>query len=132
MSIETLLEVALALALVYLLFSLAVSALNEAILGCAECGPEVRWSLPRLLLAPFPKLHVTKSTDRGMPNLVTGWTLSPPSCPATSQEWWLKLLGLLITIAAISQGAPFWFDLLNRVTNLRAAGRPPEAAKPLS
>jgi hypothetical protein len=36
------------------------------------------------------------------------------------------LLGLLITIFAISLGAPFWFDMLNKVINIRAAGRAPE------
>jgi len=37
-----------------------------------------------------------------------------------------KFFGLLITAFAVTQGAPFWFDLLNKVTNLRAGGRPPE------
>lgn len=37
-----------------------------------------------------------------------------------------KIAGLLITAFAVTQGAPFWFDLLNKVTNLRSAGRPPE------
>jgi len=36
-----------------------------------------------------------------------------------------KLLGLLITAAAISQGAPFWFDLLSKVGNLRSSGTVP-------
>ncbi len=40
--------------------------------------------------------------------------------------WWLKkIIGIMITGFAVSQGAPFWFDLLNRVTNLRSAGNPP-------
>ena len=38
--------------------------------------------------------------------------------------------GLLITAFAISLGAPFWFDLLNRFINIRAAGQPPEVKKP--
>lgn len=36
--------------------------------------------------------------------------------------WLVKLIGLALTVAAVSMGAPFWFDLLNRFTNLRAAG----------
>jgi hypothetical protein len=36
---------------------------------------------------------------------------------------WTHLLGWLITIFAISLGAPFWFDLLNRFVNVRSAGR---------
>jgi len=38
-----------------------------------------------------------------------------------------KLLGILITGFAVSQGAPFWFDLLNKLTNVRSAGRPPKS-----
>jgi hypothetical protein len=47
-----------------------------------------------------------------------------------TDPWWLlrKLLGLVITGFAVSQGAPFWFDLLNKVSNLRAGGKPPETA----
>ena len=40
----------------------------------------------------------------------------------------LKLVGLLITVFAVSLGAPFWFDTLNRLTNLRGAGPPPGEA----
>lgn len=39
-----------------------------------------------------------------------------------------KLLGLLLTVFAVSLGAPFWFDLLNKFVNVRAAGTPPEKA----
>lgn len=41
-------------------------------------------------------------------------------------NWWLwKVLGLAATVLAISQGAPFWFDLLQKAVNLRLAGTPP-------
>jgi hypothetical protein len=33
-----------------------------------------------------------------------------------------KILGLLVTGFALSLGAPFWFDLLSKVSNLRGAG----------
>jgi hypothetical protein len=39
----------------------------------------------------------------------------------------LKVIGWLITALALSLGAPFWFQLLNRLVDLRGAG-----AKPLS
>lgn len=41
--------------------------------------------------------------------------------------WLLKIAGLLITGVAISFGAPFWFDLLNRFISFRTALKPPEA-----
>lgn len=36
--------------------------------------------------------------------------------------WFLKGIGWLITALAISLGAPFWFDVLKRVTNIRGTG----------
>ena len=37
-----------------------------------------------------------------------------------------KWLGFLITALAISLGAPFWFDLLNKFINLRVSGAKPD------
>ncbi len=37
-----------------------------------------------------------------------------------------KIIGLLLTALAISLGAPFWFDILKKVVNIRAAGNVPE------
>ncbi|MBS1800331.1 MAG: hypothetical protein JSS95_10930 [Acidobacteria bacterium] len=48
-------------------------------------------------------------------------------------SWWLwKLLGIVATVLAISQGAPFWFDMLQKAVNLRLGGNPPapEPKKP--
>jgi hypothetical protein len=45
-------------------------------------------------------------------------------------SWWLwKIVGLAATALAISQGAPFWFDLLQKAVNLRLAGTPPAPEK---
>jgi hypothetical protein len=44
----------------------------------------------------------------------------PPSDPL---GWFYKIFGLLVTAFAISLGAPFWFDLLNKIINLRGAGK---------
>ncbi|MFH1120614.1 MAG: hypothetical protein V1775_12395 [Bacteroidota bacterium] len=35
-----------------------------------------------------------------------------------------KFFGLMITVFAISLGAPFWFDVLNKVANLRSSLKP--------
>jgi hypothetical protein len=56
--------------------------------------------------------------------LPVGWPERP------NKPWALfllvKLFGLLLTTLAITQGAPFWFDLLSRVVNIRSSGgRPP-------
>jgi hypothetical protein len=41
----------------------------------------------------------------------------------------LRLLGWLLTAAAVSFGAPFWFDALSKLGSLRTAGRPPGPAE---
>jgi hypothetical protein len=46
-------------------------------------------------------------------------------------RWLAKFFGLLMTGLAISLGAPFWFDMLNKVISVRAAGRSP-AERPKS
>jgi hypothetical protein len=42
-----------------------------------------------------------------------GWTIS---------EWLNKCVGLFLTILAVSLGAPFWFDLLGKIVNIKGAG----------
>jgi hypothetical protein len=46
--------------------------------------------------------------------------------PSSPEEWALAAFGWLITILAVSLGAPFWFDALGKLSNLRMAGRKPE------
>jgi hypothetical protein len=46
--------------------------------------------------------------------------------PAFAREWYMRLLGWLITGFAISFGAPFWFDLLNRMMVVRSTVKPDE------
>jgi hypothetical protein len=41
-------------------------------------------------------------------------------------DWLGKVLGFFVTALAISLGAPFWFDLLRKLVNIRAAGKKPE------
>jgi hypothetical protein len=40
----------------------------------------------------------------------------------------VQILGWLLTAAALSLGAPFWFDLLGKFVNLRGAGNKPQRA----
>ncbi len=41
--------------------------------------------------------------------------------------WYLtKIFGLLLTAGAASLGAPFWFDVLNKIITIRSAGKAPE------
>lgn len=48
----------------------------------------------------------------------------PTSTPWKGKHvfWWFwKILGLFMTAAAVSLGAPFWFDVLNRFMNVRSS-----------
>jgi hypothetical protein len=53
-------------------------------------------------------------------------TGDPRRMPGTAQGWLLKVLGILLTGLAISQGSPFWFDLLNKFIIIRSTVKPPE------
>jgi len=39
-----------------------------------------------------------------------------------------KLLGLILMAMAVSQGAPFWFDVLSKISNQRSSGPVPAAS----
>jgi hypothetical protein len=39
--------------------------------------------------------------------------------------WAVKILGWIVTALAMSLGAPFWFDLLKKLVNIRASGNKP-------
>jgi hypothetical protein len=43
--------------------------------------------------------------------------------------WILRLLGIVFTGLVVALGAPFWFDLLSKLINLRIAGDPPQTSK---
>jgi hypothetical protein len=40
-----------------------------------------------------------------------------------------KFVGLFATFLAVTMGAPFWFDVLNKVSNLRGTGNKPKETK---
>jgi hypothetical protein len=54
-------------------------------------------------------------------SLPIGWSEIPKR-----DQWLTMALGWLITAFAVSLGAPFWFDLLNKFINIRASGKAPE------
>ena len=55
-----------------------------------------------------------------------GWSATPESTatPESPPIWKFltTVFGWMITIAAVSLGAPFWFDLLSKIANLRGSG----------
>ena len=61
--------------------------------------------------------------------LPLGWKLKfgkdPQEIPNHTLGVFAKLIGLLLTAAALSLGAPFWFDLLSKFMSVRGTGPPP-------
>ena len=55
-----------------------------------------------------------------------GWTEWPSGW--TWLDWLNKCVGLALTILAVSLGAPFWFDLLGKIVNIKAVGASSEKA----
>jgi hypothetical protein len=46
--------------------------------------------------------------------------------PTNAAGWIMKLVGILMTALATSQGASFWFDLLKKIMNVRLSGYNPK------
>jgi hypothetical protein len=69
-------------------------------------------------------------TDLQQLSIPIGW--SAETRPEGGDEWLFrvvfKVLGLLVTAAALTLGAPFWFDVLSKVARLRSVGAPPPAS----
>ena len=62
--------------------------------------------------------------------LPLGWSVekADPRWPDDGLGWLSKLVGLAATVIALSLGAPFWFDLLGKVSRLRGTGAEPKPA----
>jgi hypothetical protein len=53
----------------------------------------------------------------------------PRRTPSGVDGWLIKLFGLLLTGFAVSQGSPFWFDLLNKFMVARSTVKPPDRSR---
>jgi hypothetical protein len=51
--------------------------------------------------------------------------------PMDLNGWLRKILGMLMTGLAAAQGAPFWFDILKKIINVRGTGSNPLEQKPV-
>lgn len=63
-------------------------------------------------------------------SLPIGWDRQLPPPPVGAAGYWLRQgAGLLLTALAITLGAPFWFDLLNKVMVIRSTVKPREKSR---
>ena len=56
--------------------------------------------------------------------LPIGWSMDRLN-HINGENWLVAIFGWFFTAAALSLGAPFWFDMLNKIMNMRAAGITP-------
>jgi hypothetical protein len=72
----------------------------------------------------FQKIITNLETLKKIP---IGW--SEALSPFQWSSWSLsKILGCLISVFAISLGAPFWFNVLDKLNSIRSAGNKPQTA----
>lgn len=78
-----------------------------------------------------------EKTEKTLKSLPIGWNCvvnRPPQVPVTLGYWDcaktqlrpIPILGWIVTAIALTLGAPFWFDLLQKFVNLRGAGAKPK------
>jgi hypothetical protein len=74
-----------------------------------------------------------KDTEKMLRSLPIGWNCLAAPDGSIGQCWknlslptLVQFLGWILTALALSLGAPFWFDLLNKFINLRGAGVKPK------
>jgi hypothetical protein len=70
------------------------------------------------------KMQVPIGWTKESPDML-GWTKKPFDIWNTLWQTLIKAVGLFLTGLAVSLGAPFWFDMLNKIINLRSAGAKP-------
>ena len=105
----------------------------------ADARPLNLANLANLPIQPSYPEQLTRVQQQLMDlTLPIGWTRNPPQAdkhmylgvPETGKDVWktlsYHLLGWLITAVAATLGAPFWFDMLNRIMSIRSAGKAPE------
>jgi hypothetical protein len=70
-------------------------------------------------------VDAVRSRNESLGKLPIGWSATTPM---GLRAWFLRVLGWILTGLAISVGAPFWFDLLNKFVNVRHGMRRPEVS----
>ncbi len=74
-----------------------------------------------------PRRQLDELISQGLP---LGWAGDKVLDSREPRQWLSKIAGLLLTALAASLGAPFWFDLVNKMVNIRGTGKPPGRSEP--
>ncbi|MEM9775049.1 MAG: hypothetical protein AAF902_10740 [Chloroflexota bacterium] len=98
--------------------------LRSAVVAAADNGvEELRGTVGELTENSGTQDLVDELNQLGLP---IGWNAQ--TIPSTPAELVNRILGWIVTTIAVSMGAPFWFDLLSKVSSLRIAGNKPDKA----
>ncbi|MGB8509864.1 MAG: hypothetical protein WCD76_15895 [Pyrinomonadaceae bacterium] len=65
-------------------------------------------------------------TDAQFKAAQVAYDVDPRRMPADPYGQFLRILGFILTALAVSQGAPFWFDMLNKIIVIRSTVKPHE------
>ncbi len=111
-------------------------ALREALVATAQeyakqQAPAAKSDGQAGVRSPERKLEEIEAKIQAL-GLPIGWTLKtgdPRSWPRDTVTLGNKLLGLILTAFAISLGAPFWFDMLNKIIVFRSTVKPSGTTK---
>jgi hypothetical protein len=102
---------------------------DRAIAFIKDVKPE-ELSPDKAALSEKLKASLSTEVDKLANTGVIGWgtgiklfAIGPNSCPGVGDVL-LKILGFLTTAVAASMGAPFWFDALGRLANIRSSLQP--------
>lgn len=86
----------------------------KPLMGLVDAVQGRNASLSKLPIGwPIPEIHM-QSSDAS--SSFTSWSFT----------WTIRIVGWLLTALALSLGAPFWFDLLNKLVNVRYGMRKPD------
>lgn len=55
-------------------------------------------------------------------HLPVGWGREVGTPPVPGVSWLMRLSGWLLSVCALALGAPFWFDIMSRLVNVRLSG----------
>ncbi|MCA1592901.1 MAG: hypothetical protein LC754_09680 [Acidobacteria bacterium] len=68
-------------------------------------------------------------TDPQFKAALVAYDIDPRRMPVDPYGMFLKVLGFMLTALAVSQGAPFWFDVLNKFIVIRSTVKPHEKSR---
>jgi hypothetical protein len=77
---------------------------------------------------PLKAVEQPKESELKALSALLGWSRDDLR-NADTLVWLRRILGWCLSIVAISLGAPFWFDLLSKLMNIRNAGQKPATSK---